>query len=104
MSNKTLDAATKKHYRTIGHNLNPIVTVSDNGLSEGVWAELERALEDHELIKIKLNYSDPKARKDISAEICEKTKSLLVQNIGKVALIYRPAKKPNPKLSNLLRV
>ena len=43
----------KKALRTIGHKLNPIVTVAGNGLSENVLIEIDRALEDHELIKIK---------------------------------------------------
>ena len=100
----TLDSQQKKPLRSIGHKLNPVVTVSDNGLSEGVMAELERALEDHELIKVKLNVGDPAARKAVAADICEQTGAALAQSIGKVALLYRAAKKPNPKLSNLLRV
>lgn len=98
-----LDQARKKQLRNIGHQLNPVVTVAERGLTEGVAAELERALDDHELIKIKLAINDPAARKAISAEICAQHHAELVQNIGKVALIFRAAKKPNPKLSNLLR-
>ena len=44
----------KKHLRRLGHNLKPVVTVAGNGLSENVSAEIARALNDHELIKIKL--------------------------------------------------
>ena len=44
----------KKQYKSIGHHLKPVLTVADNGLTEGVLAELERALGDHELIKIKV--------------------------------------------------
>jgi RNA-binding protein len=92
-----------KHFRGIGHNLNPIVTIGDNGLTEGVQQELERALSDHELIKIKLAVGDRDQRKDIISELCKQHKAELVQSIGKVALILRRADKPNPKLSNLLR-
>lgn len=98
-----LDQARKKHMRTIGHHLNPIVTVSEKGLSEGIHLELERALEDHELIKMKLALGDPAARRQIATELCEQHRAELVQQIGKVILIYRKAQKPNPKLSNLLR-
>jgi len=48
----SLSTATKKQYRTIGHGLNPVVTIAGNGLSAGVMAEIDRALEDHELIKV----------------------------------------------------
>ena len=43
-----------KQLRAIGHKLKPVVTIAGNGLSEGVITELDRALQDHELIKIKL--------------------------------------------------
>ena len=99
----SLDPARKKQLRTIGHQLNPVVTVSEKGLSEGVHLEFERALEDHELIKVKLAIAEPQARREVAAELCQQHRAELVQSIGKVALIYRAAQKPNPKLSNLLR-
>ena len=98
-----IDQVRKKQLRNIGHQLTPVVTVAERGLTEGVSAELERALNDHELIKIKLAINEPAVRKALSVEICEQHQAELIQNIGKVALIFRAAKKPNPKLSNLLR-
>lgn len=99
----TLDPARKKQLRTIGHQLNPVVMVAERGLSEGVDLELERALEDHELIKVKLAVADPAERRALAAELCERHRAELVQAVGKVILIFRKAQKPNPKLSNLLR-
>ncbi|WP_295801803.1 YhbY family RNA-binding protein [uncultured Microbulbifer sp.] len=93
----------KKALRNIGHNLKPIVTIGDKGLSEGVLEELNRALEDHELIKVKMAIPDRDVRKEVIAEMCTATGAELVQEIGKIALILRNAKKPNAKLSNLLR-
>jgi len=91
----------KKDYRSIGHNLKPIVTIAGNGLSHSVLEELDRALEDHELIKVKLVINDREARKAVVQEVCKKTRSEAIQEIGKVALLYREAKRPNPKLSNI---
>ena len=94
----------KKHFRTIGHKLNPVVSIAENGLSESVMGELERALEDHELIKVKVSTGDKAAKKSVIEEICTACNAELVQSIGHTALIYRPAKEANPKLSNVLRV
>ncbi len=96
-----LSPERKKQYRNIGHNLNPVVTVAGNGLSEGLMEELDRALNDHELIKVKLMISDRDLRKQVSAEMVKKAGAELVQEIGKVALVFRAAKRPNPKLSNI---
>ncbi len=99
-----LTTERKKRFRAIGHNLKPIVTVAGNGLSETVIAELNRALNDHELIKIKLVFDDRSDRQLAIEEICKITDAINVQSIGKVVLLYKAAKKPNPKLSNLLRI
>lgn len=93
----------KKQYRAIGHSLKPVVIVAENGLSEGVLNELKRALRDHELIKIKISVEDREDKKVLIDEVCAQTDSILIQVIGKTALIFRPADKPNPKLSNILR-
>jgi RNA-binding protein len=99
----TLSQSELKHLRAIGHKLNPIVTIAEKGLSEGVATELERALNDHELIKIKLAVSDREMKTVLIEEVCQAHNATAVQIIGKVALILRRAQKPNPKLSNLLR-
>lgn len=91
----------KKQYRSLGHNLNPVVTVAGNGLSDTVMEELNRALDDHELIKVKLVIADRDLRKQVIAEMAKKAKAEIVQEIGKVALIFREARKPNLKLSNV---
>ncbi|HCS27233.1 MAG TPA: ribosome assembly RNA-binding protein YhbY [Spongiibacteraceae bacterium] len=98
-----MDTAKRKHLRTIGHKLKPVVMIAGRGVTEGVDAELERALEDHELIKIKLAIAEPGDRKLVAEHICNEHKAELVQSIGKIILIFRAARKPNPKLSNLLR-
>jgi RNA-binding protein len=93
-----------KQLRTIGHKLKPVVTVAGNGLTENVMAELERALNDHELIKIKLAVGSREARKEVSDDICTRTRAKLVQSIGGVILIMRRTEKPDPRLSNLIKV
>ncbi|MGV8843232.1 MAG: YhbY family RNA-binding protein [Pseudomonas sp.] len=93
----------KKQYKAIGHHLKPIVTVADNGLTEGVVAELERALSDHELIKIQLRITERADRLAAISTVCKTAKSELVQVIGKMALIYRKNPKANKQLSNISR-
>lgn len=99
----TLSAAEKKQLRAIAHNLNPVIIVGDKGISESLLEELDRALEQHELIKVKLSSNDRAYREQAIKELTASSKSTLVQVIGKVAILLRRAKKPNPKLSNLLR-
>ena len=97
----SLTATQKKQFRSLGHTLSPLVTVAGNGLSEGVQLEVDRALEDHELIKVKFNVGDREVKKTLIAQLCDQVQAQLVQQIGNIALIYRPAEQPDPKLTNL---
>lgn len=98
-----LSPERKKQLRSLGHNLKPVVTVAGKGLSENVLAELERALADHELIKVKLAVEDRDQRKTLSEDLASQLGAEVAQTIGKIVLLYRPALKPNNKLSNLKR-
>ena len=93
----------KKQYKSIGHDLKPVLIVAGNGLTEGVLGELERALADHELIKIEIRSDDSEARKATIAELCKVGRAELVQTIGKKALLYRRNPQPNKQLSNIQR-
>ena len=93
----------KKQFRAIGHKLKPIVTVADKGLTENVRLELDRALTDHELIKVKLAAGDRVAREAIRDELISLLKAECIQQIGHILLIYRASRKPDPRLSNLIR-
>ena len=61
----------RKQLRAIGHRLSPVVIVS-NGLTKGVAAEIDRALTDHELIKIRVNAADRDEKLEQVAAICKK--------------------------------
>ena len=92
-----------KQLRAIGHKLKPVVTIAGNGLTDSVLAELERALADHELIKIKLAVGSREAKAAVVIDICDRCNAQLVQSIGNVVVILRRAAKPDPRLSNLIR-
>ena len=93
----------KKKFRTIGHQLKPVVIIAQKGLTENIKEEIDRALTDHELIKIKLLTSTRAAKKELMEVICSEFNAECLQSIGHIILIYRAAKKPGPNLSNLLR-
>lgn len=98
-----LEQTKIKQLRTIGHRLKPVVIVSENGLTDNVINELNRALDDHELIKVKFAFEDREAKKASMNDMAQKLNAEIVQMIGKIALVYRLANKTNKKLSNLHR-
>ncbi len=99
----TLTAREKKEFRQIAHHLDVVVMIADQGVSEGVIAEAERALTDHELIKVKVALNDREARYAAAAALAHACQAEVVQNIGKVSVLYRRNPQANPRLSNLSR-
>jgi len=77
--------------------------VADKGITDNINDEMERALNDHELIKIKLICDDREDKPVLTSTICNEHGAELVQAMGHVILIYRKAKKQNKNLSNMVR-
>ncbi len=89
----SLSELQKKHLRRLGHACKPIVMLGNAGLTDGVANELDRALEDHELVKVSARVGDREARDDAFRQLAARTTSELVQRVGNVGLFYRRAKR-----------
>ena len=83
----------KKYLRRLGHGLQPVVLVGQQGLTEAVAREMDAALSAHELLKVKARVGDRELRDEVLSGLAERTGSELVQTIGNVGLFYRKNKK-----------
>ena len=63
--------------------------VGQAGLSDAVIKEIDRALTAHELIKVKI-LADRDAREEIADAMCAQTAAAIVQQVGKVVVLWRP--------------
>lgn len=88
----TLTGKQKNYLRGIAHNLSPVVMIGGKGLTDAVMNEIELALDQHELIKIKLPGNEKAEKVAVVAQITSKSNSEPVQLIGRVAVIYRESK------------
>lgn len=87
----------RRYLRGLTHDLKPVVTVADKGLSENVRSEIDQALEHHELIKVKLR-AEREQRTDWTTQIARDFRAELVHQIGQVACYYRRHPK-KPKIA-----
>ena len=83
-----MNSVDKKKFRAAAHTLKPVVMIGQSGLTAAVLAEIELALNSHELIKVKIR-AERDERKLISEKICIDTGAELIQTIGQIAVIYR---------------
>ena len=79
----------RKALKARAHALDPVVHVGDKGLSDAVIAEIDRALDAHELIKVRAGGLDRDQREAAFAEICARLNAQPVQHIGKVLVLFR---------------
>lgn len=64
-----------------------------SGLTDGVVEAVDRALADHELIKLKL-LGERDERQALARDVAQRTGSALAGMVGRVAILYRPARDP----------
>lgn len=86
-----LSSVERRELRARAHNLNPVVSIAENGLTEAVLKEIEVNLNAHELIKIRVYGDSRENRVAYLEQICSKLGAADVQHIGKLLVIYRPA-------------
>lgn len=79
----------KQFLKAKAHELKPVILLGGNGLTEGVVAEIEVALNFHELIKIKVPTEDREEKNLIMDAIVRETKADKVQVIGKTLVLFR---------------
>jgi RNA-binding protein len=92
----TLSPGERRAQRAKAHNLTPVVMISAAGPGPTVIAEVERALNAHELIKIRAFSDEREEREAWLHALCESVTAAPVQHIGKILVIYRP-KPPEEK-------
>jgi len=93
-----LTESQRKQLRRLGHALKPVVLIGASGLSDSVAAEIDAALEHHELIKIRIRVGDRAERDRVMQSVVERLRAELIQRIGNMALIYRRAEEPKLSL------
>ena len=86
----TLNSAERRALRARAHGLHPIVMIGSAGLTDAVLKEIDLALKNHELIKIRLLGDDRASRTHALQRICDAVDAAPVQMIGKILVVFRP--------------
>jgi RNA-binding protein len=89
-----LSAGKRKELRAAAHALQPIVHVGHGGVHEPIIAAVERALSDHELIKVRLH--EPEDKQAMAEQLASQTGSTLCGLVGHTVILYRPKPEPKP--------
>lgn len=94
-----LSAKKKQYLKGLAHSLSAVVQLGRGGLTPAVIAQMNQALDDHELIKIKLGKECPQTTKEVSAFVVPELKCQMIQTVGRVMVLFRRhPKKPKVDL------
>lgn len=97
MTALTLSPAQRKAHRAKAHPLNPVIMIGNDGFTPAVAKEIDRALDSHGLIKIRVLGDDRDAREEMFGAICDQLNAAPVQHIGKLLVVWRPQKSKEDK-------
>ena len=88
-----LTGRDRRHLRRLAHAQDPVVQIGAAGVTPAVIAALDRALRDHELVKVRLP-RERDERGEMAGALAEQTRSAVAGLVGHVAVLYRPASEP----------
>jgi len=87
-----LTSAQTRFLRGMAHGLRAMIQVGGKGVTDNLVAELDLALEHHELVKVKVSGAEREERDAMIAELAGRTGAALVQRIGHTAVFYRQSR------------
>jgi len=93
----SLKNRAKQNLIAKAHTLHPVIIIGNQGVSAGVIQETDRALFDHELIKIRIPSGDKAEKTAMAEELAEKLQAECLKMIGNILIFYRASHKNDKK-------
>jgi RNA-binding protein len=88
MTAVALTTSQRRALKARAHALSPLVQVGRGGVSDAFVAELDRALESHELVKVRLR-GEREERAAQLGDVTARLDCVVVGTVGAVAVLYR---------------
>jgi len=79
----------RRALRGHGHALSPLVQIGKAGITPAVIKQVNQALADHELIKVKVGGECPADRYEVADRLDQEPGVDVVQMVGRVILLYK---------------
>jgi RNA-binding protein len=97
-----LPGKQSRHLRALAHSLKPVVQVGKNGFTAALKEQIDGALLDHELIKVRVGSESPVKAKELAELMARELSASVAQIVGLIVVLYRAhPKKPVIKLPRI---
>jgi RNA-binding protein len=84
-----LTGKQRTYLRGLAHDLNPLLQVGKSGLTAALLEEIGRALDSHELIKLRMLRECPDDADGATTVLEKKLKANVVAKLGNILVLYR---------------
>jgi RNA-binding protein len=81
------------HLRILGHDLKPVVDIGAGGLTESVLKQVDQALAEHEMLKVRVPFGNRARRDKLIDVVVPRACAVLVRRSSYEAVLYRPSPK-----------
>lgn len=85
-----INGKQRSYLRGLANRLNPLLQIGKDGITDKFIDQLDKTLEDHELVKINVLNNNLLSPKEIANDLADKLNADFVQAIGKKLVLYRP--------------
>jgi RNA-binding protein len=92
-----LTGKQRRHLRALAHHIDPVVQVGKGGLTDALTGAVDRALTDHELVKVRVLEGAPADRHELARPLADALQAQLVGTVGRIVILYRTREK-NPTI------
>ena len=92
-----LTSKQRQYLKGLAHSLSPVVRIGKGRLTDAIVAEAKKALEAHELIKVRIEVDEGAERRELADQLATATDAHLAGTVGKVAILYRQ-REEKPKI------
>jgi RNA-binding protein len=92
-----LTGKQRRHLRALAHHIDPVVQIGKGGMTDALTGAVDRALSDHELVKVRVLEGAPADRHELAQPLADALHAQVVGTVGRIVILYRMRKK-NPEI------
>jgi RNA-binding protein len=96
-SHSVLTGKQRRHLRALAHHIDPVVQVGKGGMTDALTDAVDRALTDHELVKVRVLEGAPQDRHELARPLAHALRAHVVGTVGRIVILYRQRHK-NPEI------
>jgi RNA-binding protein len=92
-----LTGKQRRYLRGLAHHLEPVVQIGKEGVTEALRLAVDRTLEDHELIKVRVLEAAPADRDEVAEPLAQAVGAHVIGTLGRIVMLYR-ARSQQPEI------